>query len=81
MILGPLQNHLRITGIDHLARPVILENDLQIDVFLAAVLSAVASRFKDPAKVIYLATLCLFWLKSIWVHIFVNWGWGNIKQK
>ena len=54
MILGPLQNHLRITGIDHLARPAILENDLKINVFLAAVESALTAavglRFKDPAK-------------------------------
>ncbi len=47
VILGPLQNRLRITGIDHLALPVILylilENDLKFNVFLAAVESAVAS--------------------------------------
>ena len=65
LIIGPLQNQLRITGSDYLARPVILlvilENDLKIHVFLEAVelavasvvastvASAVASRFKDPA--------------------------------
>ncbi len=47
VILGPLQNHLRSTDIDHLALPVIpyaiLENDLKIHVFLAAVESEVAS--------------------------------------
>ena len=66
MILGPLQNHLRITGIDHLALPVILENDLKIHVLMAAVesavASAVASRFKDPALYnhIFVFLLCQF---------------------
>jgi len=50
---------LRITSIDPLVLPVILENDLKIHIFLAAVESAVASRFKDPAQIKALSQLSL----------------------
>ncbi len=79
VILGTPQNHLRITGIDHLARPVVLENDLKIHIFLAvasavAVAAAVVSRFKDPAHVLnYFYNLLIVLKTGIWnVYNFKN---------